>query len=535
MTTAESEFYFERDLSAAHDDPIPARKDNIDTTYSALVQRVFDHQHAVFDRLPIDGPLPITPQRALIPTRDMVAHRFYKKHYVHMKIRAGRGGRRILTPRRLLEEIALPRTNRTRNNLFYLLGGVGRGKSTLINYLITNHGYEILDRRRTWFLAVDIFLSGNNEVLSYDNILDAIIAKLLTVVEQRASMLQIDQYLTGVLQPLQNYSKLTTEEKESQIQKYILAYHEVTGNQLFLIIDNLDYLYHCNDRETFTSENLEYRETVRTVSKLMSNFFHDSTPLGAEQTSFSLCGMRVMRSSYSQERFSKISLCDSTFTRMSWRARIGRASMLQIDQYLTGVLQPLQNYSKLTTEEKESQIQKYILAYHEVTGNQLFLIIDNLDYLYHCNDRETFTSENLEYRETVRTVSKLMSNFFHDSTPLGRRGANVLFSLRNESYEILLLSREILKDFSLRFDFHAYVVESPNSDVLAERGALLEWAIAKVPTKGRRDAFQELYQPLKNEVVSPAVDTSNRGPQVQSAKPGTRLEYHLNPHFQFDV
>ena len=397
MTTAESEFYFERDLSAAHDDPIPARKDNIDTTYSALVQRVFDHQHAVFDRLPIDGPLPITPQRALIPTRDMVAHRFYKKHYVHMKIRAGRGGRRILTPRRLLEEIALPRTNRTRNNLFYLLGGVGRGKSTLINYLITNHGYEILDRRRTWFLAVDIFLSGNNEVLSYDNILDAIIAKLLTVVEQRASMLQIDQYLTGVLQPLQNYSKLTTEEKESQIQKYILAYHEVTGNQLFLIIDNLDYLYHCNDRETFTSENLEYRETVR-------------------------------------------------------------------------------------------------------------------------------------------TVSKLMSNFFHDSTPLGRRGANVLFSLRNESYEILLLSREILKDFSLRFDFHAYVVESPNwTDVLAERGALLEWAIAKVPTKGRRDAFQELYQPLKNEVVSPAVDTSNRGPQVQSAKPGTRLEYHLNPHFQFDV
>ena len=347
MDNWERNFYDERDKTDAHSLLIPTAKSDIDTAYASLLRNVFQHQYAVFDEVTV--PLGT-------PSKDQIAHEFYVHHYLPVDLRWGRGGNRTVTPEEFMEQVVFSRTDRIRNRLFYLLGGVGSGKTSFINYLITLHGRRWISDGDVCFVRVDILLRGRSQRLTYDGMLRAVVSKLRDVFQRNEKILGLTSYRE--LKALDKYDALSDGQLETAICDFVQAYHRQSGRQLLLIIDNLDYLYHSCDRESF------------------------------------------------------------------------------------------------------------------------------------------FPSANQEFRETATAITKLVSSFDNDAGPLGKLGANILFSLRTESYEILQTTKELLPD-SLRFDDTAYEIQPPDwTALLAQRCSLLEWAVEQLKDGAQRRSFNRVVEQL---------------------------------------
>ena len=96
----------------------------------ALVEGVFGHHPAVFDpgfAYPNDTATP----RTLLNRTDL-ARQFYLQDYVRIELRQDLDGHTVTLDEFISTLLSTP-SDRNRNNLFYLLGQVGAGKTSFIN------------------------------------------------------------------------------------------------------------------------------------------------------------------------------------------------------------------------------------------------------------------------------------------------------------------------------------------------------------------------------------------------------------------
>ena len=95
-----------------------------------------------------------------------------------------------------------------------------------------------------------------------------------------------------------------------------------------------------------------------------------------------------------------------------------------------------------------------------------------------------------------------MNAFFHGNGELGRLGANVLFSLRTDSYAILKESRQLFRaEASFEYNQHAYSIDAPDwSEVVRQRGHLLSFALSQVRKEGTRKVLASIVDPIMRDL-----------------------------------
>ncbi len=126
-----------------------------------------------------------------MPSGDFVALSFFDRYYVEMNVRNSRGGKRTIGHDEFVSEVLAASVSRRHNNLFFLLGGVGLGKSTFLNYLITQYGSDLLAKHHIWFLSVDILHELTTARVTYSDMFDTLVEKLLRVTSRRSTLLNL--------------------------------------------------------------------------------------------------------------------------------------------------------------------------------------------------------------------------------------------------------------------------------------------------------------------------------------------------------
>jgi hypothetical protein len=98
----------------------------------------------------------------------------------------------------------------------------------------------------------------------------------------------------------------------------------------------------------------------------------------------------------------------------------------------------------ITISRKETELAEFLKKTRSEYGYEIVLIFDNIDQIYHINEKKRFL-ENIDLQDdSIYPILRYITNFFHDHSQLGSVGANVVFSLRTETYDILSQTAEYI-------------------------------------------------------------------------------------------
>jgi len=165
----------------------------------------------------------------------------------------------------------------------------------------------------------------------------------------------------------------------------------------------------------------------------------------------------------------------------------------------------LRHFEKALPHDCQRLLAQFIKSYATQSRRRPLLFIDNLDHIYHLHDRTMFTREGAESgTEAIRCVQELTHCFLHDTDDrlLGDLGANVLFSLRSDSYRILQESARLFRpDKTFDYNRHATVLRTPPwREVVKRRGELLTFAVSKIPQPGKRNVQKDIIAPILTDL-----------------------------------
>ena len=119
-----------------------------------IIDTVFGHLPAQFVGSP-PIPYPLDDNTSRVPSTEWIAWHFYKHFYCVPKVYRDFLGVELGLDK-FLATLTSFGTSKNRNNLFFLQGIIGSGKTAFINYLITNHGADCFENKDTWFLRLNV-------------------------------------------------------------------------------------------------------------------------------------------------------------------------------------------------------------------------------------------------------------------------------------------------------------------------------------------------------------------------------------------
>jgi hypothetical protein len=296
MRNEERQFIGERNITPAHTQLI-CSEDKIDAFHRQLLGRVFDSQ------------------RAHYPTRSNAHYSlsgdFYKNVYIPPKVNpwgANDDSAEKPVPQWLSEDI-IPRFLEDRNTITYLQGPVGTGKSALINYIISVHGRQLVERNSIVFVRVNLELGERkhadvNPPHSLDEVLYKICNKAWRVFTRfpeifNQSTIESSDSISSLLKRLEaglaEYNKASEAERSYASSMFTAAFADLvveikktTGRRLLLIVDNVDYITHLKDRLIFQDAESTGDEGISNlVIDLIKYISQPSAPVSS-------CGLQLL-------------------------------------------------------------------------------------------------------------------------------------------------------------------------------------------------------------------------------------------------
>lgn len=167
--------YETRKSTGQHSDFIRNSRPPKDGDLAELIELVFGHQPAVF-RPAGDPPAPL-----IDPKLELIARQFYAHHFVDVVLRADVYNGRILSLEDFIRTVIFASPQGNRNNLHFLLGAVGCGKTAFLNYLITKYAYAWVTQQRLWFVRLDLYLLGDGANITLDTMIEGLVRKILHI------------------------------------------------------------------------------------------------------------------------------------------------------------------------------------------------------------------------------------------------------------------------------------------------------------------------------------------------------------------
>jgi hypothetical protein len=151
--------------------------------------------------------------------------------------------------------------------------------------------------------------------------------------------------------------------------------------------------------------------------------------------------------------------------------------------------------------DKSTIVYNFVSEYRKKTGRYFLFVFDNLDFLLHRNDMETFFPDGIDkYKEALLHIKHFVGDFLPGRSPLGQLGANIIFVLRTDSFNTLPVSTEELPDPDYLMVQRIWSLEMPDwQEVLNARISLLEWALNQISDAGVKKALEERTKVLRLE------------------------------------
>ncbi len=163
-----------RHASDLHRQPISATmppKD--DTEFLRLVKEIFEHQRAAYGR---------ASSSAARARRAKDFYSFYEPPSLARSTDPVHGV--TISPEEAFKTFFSSPEAPNRNNVFYLTGDVGVGKSSFVNWMISHHAEVAVARGDCWFIRLDLERIKGIEPLSYDMFVEALAEKVSRVLHQ---------------------------------------------------------------------------------------------------------------------------------------------------------------------------------------------------------------------------------------------------------------------------------------------------------------------------------------------------------------
>lgn len=259
-----------------------------------LTDNIFVHLPANYE---IEEPKPFPGagehSTSSIPSKEWISHHFYKTFYCDVEVRRGYGGMKLEIDE-FVDEITKFGSSTRRNSRHFLQGEIGSGKTAFINYIISQHGWRLFNERDVWFLRVnvDVLDFSRKEPVSekIDRVYSLFCKKLRRVIQRLIDSGLLTNYMTDAteakladaLDLLKGSERDDAENPRSDFYESVATFSAILGKRLLIIVDNLDGIFHENDRYTFVS-NIDTAEApyLEFISALVEEF-HQAGPRSAD-------------------------------------------------------------------------------------------------------------------------------------------------------------------------------------------------------------------------------------------------------------
>src|SRR5260370_25109276 len=179
-----------------------------------------------------------------------------------MHLKRGLGGVQIVQENDFISEVVLEQPPDSENRLFFLLGDVGCGKTTYINHILAANAKTWFQTRDTWAVKLDIYTSTPDDTLFKDlGFIDLIHRRFIETMEHESDLFALgshrDTFRRYLLPPE------GVADAASCIRNFVVQYRRRFNRHLLFIFDNLDFLLHRHDMETFFPRGQdEYRNVL---------------------------------------------------------------------------------------------------------------------------------------------------------------------------------------------------------------------------------------------------------------------------------
>ncbi|BCS94924.1 hypothetical protein DSLASN_05560 [Desulfoluna limicola] len=269
MNSHDDMFYKIRKATDEHNSYIRNEKklQKDDEEFCDLVDTIFGHQVAVYGKYSC-------PDKITLPvSRELAAYLFYTRYYIEINVKSDIAGAQ-LDVNDFINKVILTKANNNRNNIYFLLGEVGCGKTAFLNYLITKYCRKWFNTSEKIVIRIDVDISGNGQMITSEEMIREIIRKTVRVIRTNPK-LKPNGSAYDMFEKLAQNSNCEIEKAKLNFSKFAKEYKRNNKLEFVLFIDNIDYIYHVNDRILFDSDN-DTKETcsVKSVCSLVNEFFY---------------------------------------------------------------------------------------------------------------------------------------------------------------------------------------------------------------------------------------------------------------------
>jgi hypothetical protein len=240
---SERDYLFVRGETPSHQTRIPDRRHRDEREYDKLVSEIFDQQRAVYK------PDVLQEERA-----TSLARVFYSELYREPELTFGGPLGAPATSEELINDAILASGEINRNNMTFLLGEIGVGKTAYVNWLISTRLRQYVLEKRIWFVRLDLEELKQGKPVTPGELLHAFLRRICELPREIAGLLDGSEDELAVVQKsldqLGSHDSLMEQRAEGLVG---LCQHvqKQSGRRLLLILDNIDYLCHYHDRGLF--------------------------------------------------------------------------------------------------------------------------------------------------------------------------------------------------------------------------------------------------------------------------------------------
>jgi GTPase SAR1 family protein len=244
--------FMDRPKSDKHSSDMFSYINNIERKIYEPLEMVFSRKRAVYQEPSKDDDI-----------ETILARDFYLNHYALPIIHYGAADGAIENIDDFLKDVVLKKGQEDRNNINYLLGEVGVGKTSFINYLITKLFKSFVNEKRIWFIRVDIEYSFLAKEFKLNDLIYLIIKDACKIYKKYSvnfpycdnSIAKFNELL------VQNDPNKNIYDIIERFQDFVHKLH-TNGKRLVLIIDNIDYLCHFNETDTFNNITINKNQNI---------------------------------------------------------------------------------------------------------------------------------------------------------------------------------------------------------------------------------------------------------------------------------
>ncbi len=221
--------------------------------FRRLTKRIFSH-HIVSLPYKQEPEWPSHYNDHDLPPRPCITNLFHNEFYAPVTISRGFHGKDIELER-FFEVITRNTDSETSNNVNFLIGNVGVGKSSFISNILIKYGRNWVEDLNIIPVRVDLDINSGHMIPTKQQILFILYDSIIKAYQELDIMEK--EYLDIIYDETSVNKEETTYKCECKLKALVSKLREVSPKRVLLIIDNLDYIYHAHDRGLFAMQTGE--------------------------------------------------------------------------------------------------------------------------------------------------------------------------------------------------------------------------------------------------------------------------------------